>query len=150
MVILGHVSAEMSLRYARLFDSTVRAEYERALSLAKSRLGPLPTPDRGTDEPDQDHDWRTTPTIKTALAGGYCLRAPAQGPCAYANLCEHCPAYRTTIEHIPVLTAQRDDAAALAQDATDRGWDAETERHLRLISRLNTHIEQAATRRTPA
>jgi integrase len=150
MVILGHVSAEMSLRYARLFDSTVRAEYERALSLAKSRLGPLPTPDHATDEPDHDHDWRTTPTIKTALAGGYCLRAPAQGPCAYANLCEHCPAYRTTIQHIPVLTAQRDDAAALAQDATDRGWDAETERHLRLISRLNTHIEQAATRRTPA
>ncbi|MFK5648073.1 hypothetical protein ACI3ET_16395, partial [Ornithinimicrobium sp. LYQ121] len=61
-----------------------------------------------------------------------------------------CPAYRTTIEHIPVLTAQRDDAVALAQDATDRGWDAETERHLRLITRLTTHIEQAATRRTPA
>src|SRR5690606_27275526 len=100
--------------------------------------------------PGQNDDWRTTATIKTALAGGYCLRAPVQGPCAYADLCEHCPAYRTTIEHIPVLTAQRDDAAVLAQDATDRGWDAETERHLRLISRLNTHIEQAATRRTPA
>jgi|LSQX01.1.fsa_nt_gb integrase len=150
MVILGHVSAEMSLRYARLFDTTIRSEYERALTLAKSRLGPLPTPHRGTDDPDQAKDWRTTPTVKTALAGGYCLRAPAQGPCAYANLCEHCPAYRTTSEHIPVLTRQRDDAAALAHDAADRGWDAETERHLRLITRLNTHIDQAATRRPPA
>ncbi|HZR69885.1 MAG TPA: tyrosine-type recombinase/integrase, partial [Burkholderiales bacterium] len=41
MALLGHVSAEMSLRYGRLFDSTVRTEYERALTLAKERLGPL-------------------------------------------------------------------------------------------------------------
>ena len=31
MALLGHVSAEMSLRYGRLFDSTVRAEYEQCL-----------------------------------------------------------------------------------------------------------------------
>jgi integrase len=42
MAILGHTSAEMSLRYGRLFDQTVRAGYERALTLAKQRLGPLP------------------------------------------------------------------------------------------------------------
>ena len=45
-----------------------------------------------------------------------------------------------------MLTRQRDDAAALAADATNRGWDAETERHLRLITRLNQLIDQAATR----
>jgi hypothetical protein len=32
----------MSLRYGRLFDSTVRAEYERALTQAKAQLGPAP------------------------------------------------------------------------------------------------------------
>ena len=37
MALLGHVSAEMSLRYGRLFDTTVRAEYERALDLAKQQ-----------------------------------------------------------------------------------------------------------------
>jgi integrase len=42
MALLGHVSAAMSLRYARLFDATVRTEYERALDLAKSQIGPLP------------------------------------------------------------------------------------------------------------
>ena len=47
MALLGHVSAEMSLRYARLFDTTVRAEYERALDLAKGQLGPLPPPSTG-------------------------------------------------------------------------------------------------------
>lgn len=41
MALLGHVSAQMSLRYAHLFDSTVRAEYERALDLARSHIGRL-------------------------------------------------------------------------------------------------------------
>ena len=41
MALLGHVSRDMSLRYGRLFDSTVRTEYERALDLAKSHIGPL-------------------------------------------------------------------------------------------------------------
>ena len=143
MAILGHVSAEMSLRYGHLFDTTVRAEYERALELAKQTIGALPTPSEPTSSAGDE--WRTTATVKTALAGGYCLRAPAQGPCSYANICEHCPSFHTTTSYLPVLTAQRDDAAALAADATTRGWDAETERHLRLIHRLTALIDDAAT-----
>ena len=34
MALLGHVSAEMSLRYGRLFDTTIRDEYQRACSMA--------------------------------------------------------------------------------------------------------------------
>ena len=146
MAILGHVSAEMSLRYGHLFDTTVRAEYERALELAKQTIGALPTPSEPTSSAGDD--WRTTATVKTALAGGYCLRAPAQGPCSYANICEHCPSFHTTTTYLPVLIAQRDDAAALAADATTRGWDAETERHLRLIHRLTALIDDTATHPT--
>jgi len=147
MAILGHVSAEMSLRYGHLFDTTIRAEYERALERAKQTIGALPNPNETTTPGKQD-DWRATATVKTALAGGYCLRAPAQGPCSYANICEHCPSFHTTTSYLPVLTAQREDASVLAADATTRGWDAETERHLRLISRLTTLIDEAATRPT--
>ena len=31
---INHVSAEMSLRYGRLFDTTIRDEYQRACSMA--------------------------------------------------------------------------------------------------------------------
>src|SRR5699024_5622641 len=42
MSLLGHVSAQMSLRYGQLFDTTVRAEYERALDLDKQqRIEPM-------------------------------------------------------------------------------------------------------------
>ncbi len=148
MAMLGHVSAEMSLRYGRLFDETVRAEYERALTLAKSRIGPV-LPQR-TQLPISDisggsNDWKDTPTIKARLAGGYCLRTQAQGACAYANICEHCPNFRTESTFLPILAAQRADAAALAADADGRGWGDEATRHRRLVERLDKLMNQTDT-----
>ncbi|HEY2694779.1 MAG TPA: tyrosine-type recombinase/integrase [Pseudonocardiaceae bacterium] len=145
MALLGHVSAEMSLRYARLFDTTVRTEYERALDLAKSRIGPLPARRPGLpllQSTDSGSDWKDTPTVKARLAGGYCLRAPAQGSCPYANICEHCPSFRTDTGYLPVLAAQRVDAEALAADAQARGWIDEADRHRRLLARLDALITQ--------
>jgi integrase len=147
MALLGHMSAEMSLRYGRLFDSTVRAEYERALDLAKQQAR-TPAPGR-TNLPLADitggRDWKDTPLLKSRMAGGFCLRSPAQGACSYANICEHCPSYRAEPSSLPILAVQRVDAQALAHDAEQRGWIAEAERHQRLIARLDTLIDQAAT-----
>jgi hypothetical protein len=100
MAMLGHVTAEMSLRYAAVFDQTVRADYERALALAKERLGPVMPETPVTHE----GDWRELPLIKARLAGGYCLRTAAQGVCPNTNVCEHCPNVRTDAAFLPVLT----------------------------------------------
>jgi integrase len=145
MALLGHVSAEMSLRYGRLFDATVREEYERALDLAKAQLGPV-LPGERTPLPlaaITGGNWRDAPLIKSRLAGGYCLRTAAQGPCAYANICEHCPNFRSEASFLPVLQLQRADAETLAADAAARGWGAEAARHRRLIERLDLLISQA-------
>jgi hypothetical protein len=144
MALLGHVSTQMSLRYAHLFDHTVRTEYERALDLAKSHIGPLPT--TGVQLPITDVTgarWKDAPAIKSRLAGGYCLRAPAQGSCPYANICEHCPSFHTDATHLGVLAAQRIDAQDLAADAEQRGWIDEADRHRKLIARLDTLIAQS-------
>jgi integrase len=147
MALLGHASAEMSLRYGRLFDTTVKDEYERALDLAKQQAR---TPATGrTSLPLTDitggRDWKDTPLLKSRMAGGFCLRAPAQGACTYANICEHCPSYRAEPSSLPILAAQRIDAEALAQDAENRGWISEAKRHQQLIARLDTLINEAAT-----
>jgi Phage integrase family len=148
MAMLGHVSAEMSLRYGRLFDETVRADYERALIQAKAQLGPV-LPERTqlpiTDITGGSNNWKDTPTIKARLAGGYCLRTPAQGACAYANICEHCPNFRTESTFLPILATQRADAAALAADADARGWGTEAIRHRRLVERLDQLMNQTDT-----
>lgn len=150
MALLGHVSAEMSLRYEHLFDSTVRAEYERALDLAKCRIGAMPTPTGKTSIPvstdsacvsgcSSETDWRDAPAIKSRLAGGHCLRAPAQGACPYANICEHCPSFRTDAASVAVLAAQRVDTEALAADAETRGWIDEADRHRRADRHQSHH-----------
>ena len=151
MQLLGHVSAAMSLRYGRLFDATVRAEYERALTQAKAQLGPAPlagAPAAGPALPlvaiTGGADWKHSPTTKSRLGSGFCLRAPAQGSCPYANICEHCPNFRTDAGFLAVLRAQRADAQALAADAGARGWATEAERHRRLTGRLDQLISQAS------
>jgi len=149
MALLGHVSATMSLRYGRLFDSTVRTEYERALDLAKSHIGPLTVspasrPGLALVDVTRGSDWKDTPTLTSRMAGGFCLRAPAQGACPYANICEHCPSFRSDSTHLPVLAAQRQDAQTLAADAQARGWIDEADRHHRLIARLDAIMARAA------
>lgn len=139
MALLGHISAAMSLRYGRMFDASVRAEYERALTLAKGQFGTLPS--AGVPLPMADPvaaGWRDAPAIKSRLAGGFCLRAPAQGACPYANICEHCPNFRTDPGFLSVLGAQLVDTKMLATDAEGRGWDEEAARHRRLVERLET------------
>jgi len=157
MQLLGHVSAAMSLRYGRLFDTTVREEYERALTQTKAQLDTAPaTPAAasavvggvGTPLPlvqvTGGADWKDTATIKSRLSGGFCLRAPAQGSCAYANICEHCPNFRTDSGYLAVLGAQRADTLALATDADARGWTAEAARHRQLADRLDQLISHAS------
>ena len=144
MALLGHSSANMSLRYGRLFDATVRAEYERALAAAKDHLGSLPTEPPGgrTALPVINGDWKQAPAVKARLAGGFCVRAQVQGPCPYANICEHCPNFLTDAGYLPVLAAQRADSETLARDAEARGWVSEAERHRRLIERLDARIAE--------
>jgi hypothetical protein len=135
MALLGHVSAEMSLRYGRLFDASVRDEYTRALALAlalalaKAQLGPVLPGDR-TQLPlaaVTGDNWRHAPLIKAWLADSYCLRTAAQGSCAYANICSTAPNFRADASFLLVVQLQRADAEALA---------AKVRRHEETIRRL--------------
>lgn len=137
MALLGHQTAAMSLRYGRLFDATVRADYERALAQAKAHLGGPLLPPADAARLPLIGDWKDAPAIKSRMAGGYCIRTAAQGSCAYANICEHCPNYRSDPSFLPILATQRADAEALAADAQARGWIDEADRHLRLVERLD-------------
>ncbi len=144
MALLGHRSSEMSLRYGRLFDTTVRAEYERAINLLKTKVGPVPNNREHITVIDSD-SWKSAPVIKSRLSGGHCLRAKAQGPCQYCNICENCANFSVDATNVAVLDAQRRDSQMLAQDALDRGWATEADRHRALVLRLDALIEQASS-----
>jgi hypothetical protein len=140
MAMLGHVSPEMKLRYAPLLDATVRADYEKALTLAKERLGSvLPEPPMVT----LDTDLRNAPLIKARLSGGCFVGTLAQGACAYTNICDHCPNYRSDSTFLPTLLTQRGDTASLVADAEAHGWGKEAARHRHLFERLDRFISNA-------
>src|ERR1019366_817929 len=118
---------------ARLPDATVREEYERALTLARAQPGPV-LPGRALPPADVTGGRRQdTPLIKSRLAGGYCPRTAAQGPCACAcacaSICEHCPNFCNDPAFLPILAAQR--------------ADAEAARHRNLIERPDLLISRA-------
>lgn len=137
MALLGHVTAEMTLRYATLASPTLRAAYDEAIGKARPRL-PLIVNDRPVLP--SKVDWLRGEMLKTRVAHGYCSRHLAADPCPYANICEHCDNYVPAPEFAPALRDQLADVQTLRDDADQRGWASEVIRHEHLIERLQTHL----------
>jgi len=148
MALLGHVSAEMTLRYASLASPTVRAAYEQAMAKVRARQ-PLPLIIGGKPAVPDRVEWLRGELLKTRVAHGYCSRHLAAEACPYANVCEQCDNFVTTAEFLPQLQAQLDDVHVLRDDAEARGWDSEVARHARVIASIETHLRRLSdTRRS--
>jgi len=140
MALLGHVTPEMTLRYANLANTTVRQAYDTAMArLGTTHQLPL-TVATATSIPNR-LEWLHAEMIKTRLGQGYCTRHPAAGPCQYANICEQCESFHTAPEFTPLIRAQLDDEVILRDDAQARNWPAEATRHARVITALERHIK---------
>jgi Phage integrase family len=141
MALLGHVSPQMTLRYAALANGTVRGAYEAAMAKLHQRR-PLPLVVAGRPVVPDKITWLTSEMIKTRVAHGYCSRHLAAESCPYANICENCDNYQTSSQFLPQLEDQLADARVLQDDAVQRGWDSEVARHARLIASLQRHIDR--------
>ena len=137
MALLGHVTAEMTLRYATLASPTLRAAYDEAIGKARPRL-PIIINDRPVLP--SKVDWLRGEMLKTRVAHGYCSRHLAADACPYANICEHCDNYVPAPEFAPTLQDQLADVHTLRDDAEHRGWTSEVNRHEHLIERLQAHL----------
>ena len=149
MALLGHVSAEMTLRYASLASPTVRVAYDQAMSKARSRLT-LPIAPVGQAIVPDRVQWLRAEMLKTRLAHGYCSRSLAAEACSYANICEQCDNFTTSVEFVPTLESQLTDVTALREDAEARGWDTEVARHARVITNLTRHLDRLAHSEPPS
>ena len=141
MSLLGHVTAEMTLRYASLASPTVRAAYDQAMNKARSRLT-LPIAPVGKAIVPNRVQWLRAEMLKTRVAHGYCSRNLVAAACSYANICEQCDNFTTSTEFVPALQAQLADVNALREDAQARGWNTEVARHARVITSITRHLER--------
>jgi site-specific recombinase XerD len=141
MALLGHVTTEMTLRYAALAAPAIRTAYEEAMSKARTRLTLTIAPVGQPIIPGRI-EWLRTEMLKTRVAHGYCSRQLAADACPYANICEQCDNYVTAPEFIPQLQTQLADITALRDDAAERGWHTEVARHSRVIASLQAHLQR--------
>jgi len=133
--ILGHRTLAMTLVYARIGNRTVQQEYSvvscqleqlcsRLPSEAEQSMPVTPVPEGAKMRRLRQEHWRM-------LGNGYCTR-PEGVRCEYETICETCPCFSTTIDFLPILRKQR-------QDAEDKGQEYRAQIFTRLINR----VEQA-------
>jgi hypothetical protein len=78
MALLGHVTPEMTLRYATLASPALRAAYDEAIGKARPRL---PLIIGGRPAVPAKVEWFRSEFLKTRVAHGYCARHLAQEAC---------------------------------------------------------------------
>ena len=137
MSVLGHESAAMSLVYASISDPEVLRDYRSVLGPGANIAGPSADAVRmGTISPAAV-DWLKTNFFKTELELGHCLRLPEEGPCE-CDLYLTCAKFVTTAAYAPRLRRRRRVELDLAEDAVNRGWEREVERHRCTADRLQS------------
>ncbi|WP_239377485.1 tyrosine-type recombinase/integrase [Frankia sp. Cj5] len=141
MAILGHRSSTMSLIYSQITDPTVLKDYKNALHPGARIAGPAADAIRHHQLPQDAINWLTTNYYKTALELGHCLRLPEEGPCE-CDLFLTCSKFLTTTEYSPRLRDRLCLEQKLVQDATDRGWLREAERHTAMARRISELLDQ--------
>ena len=92
-----------------------------ARSLLVDEQGAQSEPGSGPDKPSWP--WPRAEQLKTRVAHAYCSRNLAAEACSYADICEQCDNFTTSVEFVPALQAQLADVTALREHAQARGWD---------------------------
>jgi integrase len=135
MAVLGHRNANMSATYSHISDPVLREQYEKVIAAGGRVAGPAAEALLSNQINQDTLDWLKTNYFKTELELGHCLRTPAEGPCE-CDLYLRCPKFFTTSEYTPRLQARLARERQLIQDAVERGWPREAERHTAISSHI--------------
>ncbi len=142
MALLGHVTPEMTLRYAKLSSPTIRDAYNTAMTKVNGRRPLFVIPAGARSAIPAKVDWLHSEMLKTRVAHGFCSRDPIAGACGYANICEQCDNFVPDPDRREVLARQLADITVLRDDAQTRGWPDETARHDRVADALQRHLRR--------
>ena len=129
--LLGHKTLAMTLVYARIADRTVADEYANVTSKIEAlydnatnqRL--LPADAEGAEMRKIRNE-----AHRRMLGNGWCAR-PVELDCRFETVCETCTYFVTTVEFLPTIRRQRDDAH-------DKGQLARRDLYDSIINRLDT------------
>ena len=148
--LLGHATPEMTARYARIHDSTVRAAFEdyckQRIDIQGNHLDFDPL------APTAEAEWvkHNLARIQASLPNGYCGRPPQQ-ECPHPNACLTCPDFQTTPEFLTIHRRQHQETAQLIAATEANGQFRLVENHRqvqtnleRIIAALETMTDKTA------
>jgi len=135
MSVLGHESPHMSMIYARISDAEVLRDYRSVLEPGAVIAGAGAEAIRAGVLSAEAVDWLRSNFLKTELELGHCLRLPSEGPCE-CDLYLSCARFVTTPAYAPRLRERHRLELSLADDARNRAWPREVERHCGIARRI--------------
>jgi hypothetical protein len=115
--------------------SGAQGAYERVIANGGKVAGPAAEALLNNQIGQDTLDWLKSNYFKTELELGHCLRLPAEGPCE-CDLYLRCSKFFTTSEYAPRLRKRLARQRELIQDATERNWPREIERHEAISRRI--------------
>ena len=135
MSVLGHESPHMSMVYARISDAEVLKDYRSVLAPGAIIAGRGAEAVRTGELTGAAVNWLRSNFLKTELELGHCLRLPSEGPCE-CDLYLNCAKFVTTPAYAPRLRERHKLELALAEDARQRAWPREVQRHCGIAKRI--------------
>lgn len=135
MSVLGHECPRMSMVYCRISDAEVLRDYSSVLEPGAMIAGAGAEAIRSSKLGEEAINWLRTSFFKTELELGHCLRLPSEGPCE-CDLYLSCSRFVTTPAYAPRLRERHRVELMLADDARERSWPREVERHCAAARRI--------------
>src|SRR5712671_5463040 len=125
----------MSMIYARISDAEVLRDYRSVLEPGAMIAGAGAEAIRAGVLSAEAVDWLRSNFLKTELELGHCLRLPSEGPCE-CDLYLSCARFVATPAYAPRLRERHRLELSLADDARNRAWPREVERHCGIARRI--------------
>lgn len=136
---LKHSSPDMTMQYAHLHDSTMKAEFAKFQGKLVDVTGKIITKDTDTNIP-ADLKWLKRNVLAQALPNGYCSIPIQQGGCPHANACLSCSHFKTTAQFIDQHKSQLQETKKILATAEENGWTRQIEMNRNVKSNLENMI----------
>ena len=130
---LKHSSPEMTMSYAHLFDSTMKAEFAKFQGKLIDVTGKV-LEDKSDNKMPTDLKWLKRNILAQALPNGYCGLPIQQGSCPHANACLTCSHFKTSGQFINQHKQHLEETHRILEVATTNGWSRQIE--------MNTNIKK--------
>jgi integrase len=136
---LGHISFEMTMRYAHIHDQTLKLEFAKFQGKVVNIAGQV-IESENPDLDTTDLQWFKRNIQAQALPNGSCALPAPMKECPHANACLTCTHFRTTIEFLGQHQEQLQQTERLIEKARDNGWNRQVEMNERVANSLRNII----------